>query len=387
MILVQADTACAENQIQTGTTTTAAGSTCYACQTKALTCAEWVKENHSDYTVYTGGGYISTGKVAVLASGTASISQSGTIEFVGPKFFDYEGCKNQETPVLTISNTTQAFISAYNIDIEFDISSMEDPGCSSRFKSCKDYATGTANGSDPSSRFSSCMGTNYGTCNYYDRDTSCCNIIASILPPDGTKNTMLIKDASISSNAAVFKIGTNHTLKFQGKSSVSTSCEHKTDYGCRSIFAGGGSRTVNVIFDVNSSTVVNGTVYMFYSSLMQVSHGARVVIQGGSEAGLFVNQNGYTPTYYGDQGVHNYGTIITDKIGFHAGQLNNYSGSAFSTGSVGVSSSSWPGRITHTANSKIKIGSVCKLTNSQSEYKFTANTSNNPFSGSSCTIQ
>lgn len=123
---------------------------------------------------------------------------------------------------------------------------------------------------------------------------------------------------------------------------------------------------------------------MYYSSKMTVKSNALVNISSSNEAGLFVNQNGYTPTYYADQGVHNYGTIRTNTTGFHAGQVNNYSGSAYSTNSISTTSS-YPGRIKNEANAKVKIGSTCKIPGS-GEYKFTGNTSTNPFSGSSCSM-
>lgn len=353
------------------------------CEAAVKTCSDWVKENYSGYTVYNGGSYVGTGKIAVLASGNASIANSGTVELVGPKFFAYEGCSSEATPTLTIGNATKAFISVDSVNLAFKHSTMDNSSCVSVLEACRDMSSGD------SQQFYECM-NNYGygdnSCDVYSSDTSCCAEIASINPPDGVTGTMLIKNATVSSNAALFKVNSKHTLKFQGTSTASTSCEFKSMYGCRAIFAGGSSRTVKVSFDSGSTTSIKGAVYMYYSSLMEVSSGAKVNITSvGSEDALFVNQNGYTPTYYADQGVHNYGTIITASTGFHAGQVNNYSGSAFSTGKIG-SSSGYPGRITYKTNSKIKIGSVCKIPSAAGEYKFTSSTSSNPLSGSSCTI-
>ena len=349
------------------------------CVKTPETCDAWIKENYPDYTVYTGGSYLSSGKIAVISSGTVSISDNGTYEFVGPKIFNSTVCQNTSTPTLTITNPTKALVSADSVNLFFDIKSENflDSSCKWKWEYCKDMSK--YSGAD----FTQCMQeSGYNSCSTYDTVENCCSRTAAI---DSTsQGTMTINNASIKATSAIFKVNSNQTLKFTGTSSLETTCAIRTSYGCRAIFAGGRSRTVNVTFDSSSNTNIKGCVYMYYSSKMTVNSKAVVNINSSNEAGLFVNQNGYTPTYYADQGVHNYGTIKTNKVGFHAGQINNYSGSAFSTSSISVSSS-YPGRIKNTATSKVQIGGVCRSTGSN-EYKFTSNSSSNPFSGSGCSI-
>ena len=352
-----------------------------ACVKAPATCEAWVKENFSNYTIYTGNNVYLSGNVAVLASGKASIANSGTLNFVGPKFFNNEICQQTSTPTLTISSPTKAFVNANNVNLSFEISKddMLDNSCKGNWNHCYNYYADD---------FNNCMknlGEDTSWCYSGSTIEKCCTQTAAIEPTAGATGTMTIENASVKSNTAVFRLGTNQTLTFKGSSILATTCAIKTDYGCRAIFAGGNSRTVNVNFTTGSETKVTGSIYMYYSSKMNVESNAVVNISSSNEAGLFVNQNGYTPTYYADQGVHNYGTIKTNTTGFHAGQVNNYSGSAFSTSSISVSSNGYPGRIKNESNAKVQIGGSCKIPGS-SEYKFTGNTSSNPFSGSSCSL-
>ena len=110
------------------------------------------------------------------------------------------------------------------------------------------------------------------------------------------------------------------------------------------------------------------------------------ITEKGRDAALFVNQSGYTPTYYARNGVHNYGILKTDSYGAHAGQVNCYSGSKFSTSELSVVSPGYPGRIKYEKQTNIKIGGTCKTPSSAGEYKFTSTITSNPISGSSCSF-
>lgn len=317
---------------------TEAGTACYQCKPQTpATCAEWVKANQSGYTVYDGSkSSLSAGNIAVLSSGTISIANGGTFTFVGPNFFAADVCQNQSTPTLTITNPTQGFVNAKNVNLNFDVDMSQ-------------YSSRTA-----------------------------------AVEPSGSGN-MVIKDATVKATGGVFRVIPSQTLSLEGTSGISTSCTYKTDYGCRAIFSGSGSsQHAGVTVASGANVSVNGSLYL-YSSRLTVNSGATLNISGVNGEALFVNQSGYTPTYYASNGVHNYGTIKTSQLYTHAGQINCYSGSAFSVPSLSTSSG-YPGRIKYEANSSIQIGGTCRKPTSAGEYKFTSSVSSNPLSGNSCSI-
>ncbi len=332
------DVTCQEKSVPV---TIGSNKTCYKC---VKTCASWVKENFPGYTIYTGTeSYIGTGNIAVLASGSPQIAHTGTSSYFGPKYFNYDLCQNIETPSLTISEPTRALVNANNVNLFFNIPKDSN--------------------------------------NLIDADGQ---FLAAIQP--STTGTMTIDNSEIKSTMGVIHLKTNQTISLKNTSTLTSTCAIKTDYGCRVLFGtGSGKKGIQFNFETGSSTRINGTVYVFSGASMTVNQNALVNITSSNDAGLVVNQSGYTPTYYAENGVHNYGTIKVNKTMFHAGQINNYNGSAFSTSSI-TSSSSWPGLIKNEANVKVQIGGTCKIPGN-SEYKFKdTSTSTNPFSGSSCSI-
>lgn len=313
---------------------------------KTLTCEEWIKEKYAGYTIYNGKrSSLSTLYNAILASGSVAIPRTGVMNIVGPKYFNYEECQKLDTPTITITNTTEGLVNAYKINMIFDVD--------------------------------------------MSKNTS---ISAAIQPNVTSGQSMTISDASISAPGGVIRLRNFAKLLLEGNTSIKTDCHYDhSHYGCRAIDAFGNesssTESIKVTVVTGSNVSITGALYIYSNAMLTVEKNATINITGkGRDAALFVNQSGYTPTYYARNGVHNYGILKTDSYGAHAGQVNCYSGSKFSTSKISVVSTGYPGRIKYEKQTNIKIGGTCKTPSSAGEYKFTSTITSNPISGSSCSF-
>ena len=313
---------------------------------KILTCEEWIKEKYAGYTIYNAKrSSLSTSYNAILASGSVAIPKTGVMNIVGPKYFNYEECQKLATPTITITNTTQGLVNAYKINMIFDVD--------------------------------------------MSKDTS---ISAAIQPNVTSGQSMTISDASISAPGGVIRLSNFTKLLLEGNTSIKTDCHYDhSHYGCRAIDAFGNANSstesIKVTAVTGSNISITGALYIYYNARLTVEKNATInITEKGRDAALFVNQSGYTPTYYARNGVHNYGILKTDSYGAHAGQVNCYSGSKFSTSKISVVSTGYPGRIKYEKQTNIKIGRTCKTPSSAGEYKFTSTITSNPISGSSCSF-
>ena len=313
---------------------------------KILTCEEWIKEKYAGYTIYNAKrSSLSTSYNAILASGSVAIPKTGVMNIVGPKYFNYEECQKLATPTITITNTTQGLVNAYKINMIFDVD--------------------------------------------MSKDTS---ISAAIQPNVTSGQSMTISDASISAPGGVIRLSNFTKLLLEGNTSIKTDCHYDhSHYGCRAIDAFGNANSstesIKVTAVTGSNISITGALYIYYNARLTVEKNATInITEKGRDAALFVNQSGYTPTYYARNGVHNYGILKTDSYGAHAGQVNCYSGSKFSTSKISVGSTGYPGRIKYEKQTNIKIGRTCKTPSSAGEYKFTSTITSNPISGSSCSF-
>ena len=313
---------------------------------KTLTCEEWIKEKYAGYTIYNGKrSSLSTLYNAILASGSVAIPKTGVMNIVGPKYFNYEECQKLDTPTITITNPTQGLVNAYKINMIFDVD--------------------------------------------MSKNTS---ISAAIQPHVTSGQSMTISDASISAPGGVIRLSNFAKLLLEGNTSIKTDCHYDhSHYGCRAIDAFGNesssTESIKVTVVTGSNVSITGALYIYYNAMLTVEKNATInITEKGRDAALFVNQSGYTPTYYARNGVHNYGILKTDSYGAHAGQVNCYSGSKFSTSEISVTSTGYPGRIKYEKQTNIKIGGTCKTPSSAGEYKFTSTITSNPISGSSCSF-
>lgn len=313
---------------------------------KTLTCEEWIKEKYAGYTIYNGKrSSLSTLYNAILASGSVAIPRTGVMNIVGPKYFNYEECQKLDTPTITITNTTRGLVNAYKINMIFDVD--------------------------------------------MSKDTS---ISAAIQPNVTSGQSMTISDASISAPGGVIRLSNFAKLLLEGNTSIKTDCHYDHfHYGCRAIDAFGNesssTESIKVTVVTGSNVSITGALYIYSNAMLTVEKNATInITEKGRDAALFVNQSGYTPTYYARNGVHNYGILKTDSYGAHAGQVNCYSGSKFSTSEISVVSTGYPGRIKYEKQTNIKIGGTCKTPSSAGEYKFTSTITSNPISGSSCSF-
>ena len=175
--------ACSSTQVQTGTQKTEAGSTCYACRAKTctdynsayvssvpsgqtcttvtsstvggltcykdckaanLTCEDWVKANYPDFSISTGGSYVSgSGKVMLTGnvSTTSPVTISGMV--VGPAYFNYDKCKAKSTPMISVTNIDYDGVTLNggtlaNVNVEYDPVSYTENGSSSSL--CQYYS-------------------------------------------------------------------------------------------------------------------------------------------------------------------------------------------------------------------------------------------------------
>ena len=313
---------------------------------KTLTCEEWIKEKYAGYTIYNGKrSSLSNLYNAILASGSVAIPKTGVMNIVGPKYFNYEECQKLDTPTITITNPTQGLVNAYKINMIFDVD--------------------------------------------MSKNTS---ISAAIQPHVTSGQSMTISDASISAPGGVIRLSNFAKLLLEGNTSIKTDCHYDhSHYGCRAIDAFGNesssTESIKVTVVTGSNVSITGALYIYSNAMLTVEKNATInITEKGRDAALFVNQSGYTPTYYARNGVHNYGILKTDSYGAHAGQVNCYSGSKFSTSKISVVSTGYPGRIKYEKQTNIKIGGTCKTPSSAGEYKFTSTITSNPISGSSCSF-
>ncbi|MGN0912096.1 MAG: hypothetical protein ACI4OE_02195 [Alphaproteobacteria bacterium] len=313
---------------------------------KILTCEEWIKEKYAGYTIYNAKqSSLSPSSNAILASGSVTIPRTGVMRIVGPKYFNYEECQKLDTPTITITNATRGLVNAYKINMIFDVD--------------------------------------------MSKDTS---ISAAIQPNVTSGQSMTISDASISAPGGVIRLSNFAKLLLEGNTSIKTDCHYDhSHYGCRAIDAFGNesssTESIKVTVVTGSNVSITGALYIYSNAMLTVEKNATInITEKGRDAALFVNQSGYTPTYYARNGVHNYGILKTDSYGAHAGQVNCYSGSKFSTSMISVVSTGYPGRIKYEKQTNIKIGRTCKTPSSAGEYKFTSTITSNPISGSSCSF-
>ena len=317
-------------------------------ENKILTCEEWIKEKYDEYTIYNGTqSSLSTSYLAILASGRVAIPRTGVMRFVGPKYFNYEECQKLATPTITITNTTQGLVNAYKINMIFDVD--------------------------------------------MSKNTS---ISAAIQPNVTSGQSMTISDASISAPGGVIRLRNFAKLLLEGNTSIKTDCHYiPMEYGCRAIdtFERKGSPSSTVFTEVTvvtgSNVSITGTLLVAHDARLTVEKNATInITKKGPDEALSVDMSGFTPAYYADTGVHNYGILKTDSFGPFAGQVNCYSGSKFSTSEIYISSSRNPGRIKYEKQTNIKIGGTCKTPSYAGEYEFKSPTTSNPISGSSCSF-
>ena len=205
--------ACSSTQVQTGTQKTEAGSTCYACRAKTctdynsayvssvpsgqtcttvtsstvggltcykdckaanLTCEDWVKANYPDFSISTGGSYVSgSGKVMLTGNVTTTspVTISGMV--VGPAYFNYDKCKAKSTPTISVTNIDYDGVTLNggtlaNVNVEYDPVSYTEYGSSHAFCQYYGYCNSSMDSYTAQSFYNTIKGSmGYSSCSSY----------------------------------------------------------------------------------------------------------------------------------------------------------------------------------------------------------------------------
>lgn len=415
-----------------------ANATHTGCELKNLTCQEWVKANHPEFTVLSGGSNLPGGSNVLLTGNFNSnygITLSGKI--VGPSYFEFDKCKAMATPTITITSKAEDGVrmtggTLANVNVEYDPVTYEEYGfrdslCSSYTNYCSAGSSSTTDGAgnlynaamntignpsncdsydDLCSSLGGCMSNNtfascdrnssYGSCSCLNvaqslcyssyLQTNCINNRRSALAGNGTVKDVKINSKKKDMDVVVYPEGGNliieGTVNIYGNSNTTPlrigSNAQVSGYPSRS----SGTLTVNGILDINSGRD------LYYSSggKVVVNAGGTLKIAYGAWGGIMFNYANTPMEVYGKLDISSFGSggKYANDLEFTwngKGVLNAYSGSCIKLqNGGGGTSSGGSGTFGFSSGTQLKMKGTCKKASTIGTYTV-KNSSDNLYGG------
>lgn len=362
---------CTIDQTTSSTSQTQCGTTCYVCQDKPKTCRSWADAN---------------GKSSGITwSDNSNAYYLGTLR--GPATLDYDLCKAERNPVLTVNNSSGGSFDVDHVDIVFKVPNESvDSSCKNQFNSCRDRAAdnGGSYGQSRDEIFCGCM-------EYFVNSSISCYFPYSY-PGDAsydsesnrfcaTRNwydysvagTAKIKNSKITTSQGITTAFSRGTVELYDGANVQGTIDASSYNKDGSSVQGGTIIAVSGNSTVTSPRAYRTAITVRAGSVMNSLSSYGYQGMAGSGDGILDSTHGY----------HIYGLFKVATLTMTNGPIKVYNGGILDIGSISASND-YRARIYWDSGAEIKIGSTCVRMTSSGNRLFTSNTSSNPLSGTNC---